>query len=561
MQYLSPNTIKARDRATSVSSQITTASTTSHYSTTTSMISTTTTTTNISYIDNVEEDIEQPDLDEVLLICKTNNALKLNDLIIPELTEIIVSDSIRQLTEGSSGSILLAKSKISRRTYVIKLLKSYKNLQENVNENLKSTSTSVSTLTMTRSHSMKKTSSSTSSSPLLNLNINKSNFTSQLKRQPSLINNHINTVNNGIQNLEINKLALSSNNNSSVEELDKVVKPMYTFDSLNEYLILNKLNTKYVTPVYGLLRYNYNNDNPNHNTNASLNNKNNNNEEIESISSIESNENILNNSLTEIISSPIDICLMFDYYNNSDLLRLITSIRKKNITVSPLFKDFIFNQLVQGLKYLHSQDVVHRDIKPENILIDNNGILKFADFGYAIDLNRINDYPINNKEFLNKGTTSFKAPEVMNDKLVNYIKINIENNENLIKDSLKGTDIWSLGILYYQIKFLNKCWNIASNEDLDFKNYCEKYESKQINKLKTGFEIQRCLTYNESLSNSLKSIKDDAVYALIKMLNPNMKERWNINELHKSEWLVGIRMLVEGKDEKNELERVLRMIK
>ncbi|GAA5829126.1 hypothetical protein JCM11251_004133 [Rhodosporidiobolus azoricus] len=40
-------------------------------------------------------------------------------------------------------------------------------------------------------------------------------------------------------------------------------------------------------------------------------------------------------------------------------------------------------QMLSGLIYLHSQDVVHRDIKPDNILLDGNGTIKFVDFGAA----------------------------------------------------------------------------------------------------------------------------------------------------------------------------------
>eukprot|EP00257_Ricinus_communis_P023483 XP_015583478.1 probable serine/threonine-protein kinase At1g54610 isoform X1 [Ricinus communis] len=40
-------------------------------------------------------------------------------------------------------------------------------------------------------------------------------------------------------------------------------------------------------------------------------------------------------------------------------------------------------QLLQGLDHCHSRGVLHRDIKGSNLLIDNNGILKIADFGLA----------------------------------------------------------------------------------------------------------------------------------------------------------------------------------
>jgi len=48
----------------------------------------------------------------------------------------------------------------------------------------------------------------------------------------------------------------------------------------------------------------------------------------------------------------------------------------------PLTK-YIFNQLIEGVKYLHNVGIVHRDIKPENLLINKKGRLIIADFSFA----------------------------------------------------------------------------------------------------------------------------------------------------------------------------------
>ena len=39
-----------------------------------------------------------------------------------------------------------------------------------------------------------------------------------------------------------------------------------------------------------------------------------------------------------------------------------------------------FRDVIAGLMYLHSHNIVHGDIKPENLLIDSNGRTKFCDF-------------------------------------------------------------------------------------------------------------------------------------------------------------------------------------
>lgn len=61
---------------------------------------------------------------------------------------------------------------------------------------------------------------------------------------------------------------------------------------------------------------------------------------------------------------------------------------------SPAFKYFApgqikcyLKQLLEGLDYCHRNNVLHRDIKGSNLLLDNNGILKLADFGLARPFN------------------------------------------------------------------------------------------------------------------------------------------------------------------------------
>lgn len=50
---------------------------------------------------------------------------------------------------------------------------------------------------------------------------------------------------------------------------------------------------------------------------------------------------------------------------------------------APTFITSIAKQLMEGLAFLHSNEVAHRDIKPPNLLLAPNGVLKIIDLGTA----------------------------------------------------------------------------------------------------------------------------------------------------------------------------------
>ena len=104
-------------------------------------------------------------------------------------------------------------------------------------------------------------------------------------------------------------------------------------------------------------------------------------------------------------------------------------IKSKQPLTDAHYQSFIY-QILCGLKYIHSADVLHRDLKPGNLLVNADCQLKICDFGLA---RGYSENPVENNQFLTEyvATRWYRAPEIM----LSY------------QGYTKAIDVWSTGCI------------------------------------------------------------------------------------------------------------------
>ena len=137
-----------------------------------------------------------------------------------------------------------------------------------------------------------------------------------------------------------------------------------------------------------------------------------------------------------MVSSNNKLFLIFEHLNYDLKFYLDKVIPKNEFLHKNIIKSFMF-QLLNGIAYCHSKRIIHRDLKPQNLLINDNSVLKIADFGLA----RVFSIPIRPltkevcKSIYKLVTLWYRSPEILLGS----------------QEYTTAIDIWSVGCIFAEI--------------------------------------------------------------------------------------------------------------
>eukprot|EP00756_Hemistasia_phaeocysticola_P032662 Hpha_TRINITY_DN16421_c2_g4::TRINITY_DN16421_c2_g4_i1::g.158992::m.158992/K08857/NEK1_4_5; NIMA (never in mitosis gene a)-related kinase 1/4/5 len=141
-----------------------------------------------------------------------------------------------------------------------------------------------------------------------------------------------------------------------------------------------------------------------------------------------------------------NLYIVMEFANCGDLDRQIRS-RSRD---SKFFQEhevlFMFLQLAMALDHIHSKKMLHRDLKAANIFLTSNGMVKLGDFGFSHDYEETVSHAVA-KTFC--GTPYYLAPELWKNKKYG-----------------KKADVWSLGVVLYEVVTLHRPFQAESMKQL-----------------------------------------------------------------------------------------------
>lgn len=193
------------------------------------------------------------------------------------------------------------------------------------------------------------------------------------------------------------------------------------------------------------------------------------------------NENIVR--LLEVFEDDCHLYVVLEHMLKGDMFDVLYNEHSDPLSEKEARE--IFSDLMTGISYLHSKNIIHRDIKLENLLMNENGNVKITDFGSAVDCVHCKDP----KEFkVICGTREYMAPEMLKEMTYNY-----------------KVDVWSCGVVLYEIlhrglphksdAYKNKHKAILKYLQNNKISYSKKLSSEVVDLLKKCLELdpnKRC---------------------------------------------------------------------
>lgn len=196
--------------------------------------------------------------------------------------------------------------------------------------------------------------------------------------------------------------------------------------------------------------------------------------------------------LYEIMESKRNLYLVMEYCENKELFDYI--VRKQRIE-EPEANRF-FQEILDGVEYLHSLRIVHRDLKPENLLLNYKNEIKISDFGLSTNYKGLISTPC--------GTPSYAPPEMLKGDSYSGVK----------------SDIWSLGVILY-VMICGALPFQESKEDLILKRIeCRDLNIPESVSPLAKDLIEKILNEDPFSRISIKEIKNHPWY-LINIPSPN----------------------------------------
>mmetsp|Transcript_8038 Transcript_8038/g.16230 ORF Transcript_8038/g.16230 Transcript_8038/m.16230 type:complete len:384 (+) Transcript_8038:80-1231(+) len=149
-------------------------------------------------------------------------------------------------------------------------------------------------------------------------------------------------------------------------------------------------------------------------------------------------ENVV--SICDMIAPPA-----LDYIDDFDDVYIVSELMETDLhriiyskqDLSNEHVQYFLYQILRGLKYIHSANVLHRDLKPSNLLVNGNCDLKICDLGLARGILPDDDGGQVGSVVLTEYVVTrwYRAPEIM----------------LACQDYTKAIDIWSVGCIFAEL--------------------------------------------------------------------------------------------------------------